>query len=411
MVWFFNKKEKRSLEEPQVEKNACEEAAEGIGLLNRLLNLKDFDAMKQSAFFSAVNLISNSIASMRWKVKGYDGENEVPEDFYVDHLFDGVNVGHFLTIKNIITDVILHGNGFCYIHRNAKGDAESLEYLPFGQCTIFYNSVTGVLLYSAPRISKKYIEPINILHFRMLTVDGIEGKPLTVFANNTIKLNGSSEKAALDYFGNGMTVQGVLSTDAPRLTKEQRQTIRQAWAESQLGSGSGLAVLENGMKYSPVSSNSKDAELLESRAYNVSEIARYFNILPTMLGDLSKTAYNTIEQSELQFVLNTLTPYVSMLEEELNRKLISFKDKKKFYIDVLEEDLVRSDKQTEVSTLITLREKGIVSINEVRIKLGYPPVEGGDELHALYTDVNQNKVNQDNTSDKENETNKNIDEE
>jgi len=392
-IFNWGRKEKRNDEpKPVVEQNACTEVAEGVALLNKLLSLKDYDALSQSPFFCAISLITNSLASMRWNIKANDNDVDVPDNFYALHLFDHANVGRFMTVKNMISDMILYGNGFAYIKRSKNGDAEEIIYLPMGECNIVYNKATRTLLYQAPRVSSSLIEPINILHFKMLSINGVEGRSLLSFANNTIKLSGSADKAAQEYFNNGLQVQGILSTDTPRLTKDQRQSIRQAWNESQLGAGTGLAVLEGGMKYQAISSNSKDAQLLETRVFNVTEVARWFNMSPVMLGDLTKMSYNTLEQAQLQFVLNTLSPYIVMMEEELNSKLISYKDKTKYFIDIAEDDIVRSDKQSQVSYLTTLCEKGILTVNEVRENLGYSPVEGGDELHALYTDTEQNKI-------------------
>ena len=393
-MWPFSKKEKRQAEtvpHKVIDTNACTEVNDGVALLNKLLNIKGYDAMSQSPFFAAVNLISSGVAQMSWETKSR-GDNEVPDNFYTKHLFDYTNVSQFMTVKNLIKDAIIYGNGFCYIHRDKKGNPQSIEYLPNGECSIIYNQATRVLLYQVPRISNKLVEPINIIHVVLHSNNGINGRSLLSFADNTIKLNAYADKSANEYFSNGMRVLGILSTDSPRLTKDQRESIRNAWNESQAGGGSSIAVLEAGMKYSPISSNSKDAQLLETRLFNVQECARWFNMSPVLLGHLSKTSYNSLEQAQLQFVLNTLSPYITLLEEELNRKLINASDKDKFYIDVKEEDIIKSDKQSQVSYLTTLCEKGILTVNEVRQQLGYSPVEGGDELKALYTDVQQNTV-------------------
>ncbi len=96
-----------------------------------------------------------------------------------------------------------------------------------------------------------------------------------------------------------------------------------------------------------------------------------------------------------------------MLEQEINRKLILPKDKNKYYIDVVEEDIIKQDKQSQVNYLSTLVDKGIITRNEARKQLGYSPVEGGDELMISYSDPNQNKINPDNqdknTEEQENE--------
>ena len=407
MSWFNFRKENRNNEQPhkEISHSACDEVNEGVGLLSKLLNLSGYGAMQQSAFFAAVSLISNSIAQMPWQLKSFNEDDEPDNKFIID-LFANSNLTQFMIIKNMIKDCILHGNGFCYIKRDKAGKPISLKYLPFGECNIFYNKVTDNLLYQCPRISSSMIEPIDIIHLRMITKDGINGISILDYANSVIKLAGASEKQAAEYFNSGLTVKGVLSSDSPRLTEQQRQGIRTAWTESQLGNGVGIPVLEAGLKYQPISSNSKDAELLESRAYSVLEIARFFQISPILLGDLSKSSYNSIEQAMIQFVLNTLSPYITMLEQEINAKLVMPSQRYKFYIDIIEEHIIKQDKQSQANYLNTLVTSGILTRNEARKSLGYPEVEGGGELTVSYTDISQNKINQEDKN-----TDQNTDEE
>jgi len=408
-MWPWKKREIREVEQPhkEVPTDACAIANEGIGLLQKLLNLKGYGALSQSPFFAAINLISSSVGQMHWEVKTKNQDEDVPPFFYADKVFDDCLLTQFMLVKNLIKDVLLYGNGFAYINRDNKGVPMSIEYLPFGDCNIIYNKTNNTLFYQVPKLTKSLVEPINIIHVVMHSSNGIEGKSILSFATNTVKLAGNAEKAASDFFGGGMTVHGILSTESPRLTKDQRESIRSAWSESQVGTGTGIAVLESGMKYQQISSNSKDAQLLESRLFNIQEVARWFNISPVLLGDLSKTSYNNLEQAQLQFVTNTLAPYVLMLEQEINRKLILPKDKNKYYIDVVEEDIIKQDKQSQVNYLSTLVDKGIITRNEARKQLGYSPVEGGDELMISYSDPNQNKINPDNkeknTEEQENE--------
>ena len=403
MSWFW-KKENRDNSHPHkdIPTDACTEVQTGLGLLQKILNTMEYGAMHQSPFFAAVNLISSSVAQMHWEVKSKVDE-DIPDNFYVNNLFKDALLTQFTMTKNMIKDILLHGNGFAYINRDQKGMPVSLTYLPFGDVTIMYNPITRVLFYQVPRLGKSLVEPINIIHINMHSEDGIHGKSILTFAGNTIKLSGNAEKAATDFFASGMSVNGVLSTDVPRLTKDQRQVIAEAWLNSQVGRGSGIAVLENGMKYQPVSSNSKDGQLLETRVFNIQEVARWFNISPVLLGDLTKTSYNNLEQAQLQLVTNTLAPFVQCLEQELNRKLILPKDQTKYYIDIVEEDIIKQDKQSQVNYLSTLVNTGIISRNEARKQLGFGPVEGGDELTVSYTDINQNKINQEDKNTEENE--------
>jgi HK97 family phage portal protein len=402
-MWPFNKKEKRENEQPHTDitQSACDDVNQGIALIQKLLNLKGYEALSQSAFFAAVNLISNSVAEMSWEVKSKENE-EIPDKFYANHIFDNALLSQFILTKQLILDVLLHGNGFAYIERDKKGMPIDLVYLPWGQCIIVYNKINGSLFYQAPIVSNSLIEPINMIHLRIHSVDGIIGKPITAFAKNAITLSGSADKAAQEFFSSGMTVKGILSTEAPRLTKDQREAIRSAWNESQVGNGAGIAVLESGMKFNAISSNSKDSELLETRLFNVQEIARFFNISPVLLGDLSKSSYNSIEQAMIQFTVNCLAPYVMNLEQELNKKLILPSDQSKYYIDICEEDIIKTDKSAQVTYLSTLVDKGIISRNEARKQLGFGPVDGGDELTVSYSDPSQNNINKDKNTQEQN---------
>lgn len=405
-MWFFNKKETRNNEVPHKEEqqSVCDEVNQGIGLMQKLLNLKGYDPLSQSSFFGAVNLISNSVAEMHWEVKSKE-EIDIPKNFYANHIFDHSLLSQFILTKQLILDVLLHGNAFAYIERDKAGKPINIIYLPYGTCNIVYNKVTGILLYQAPEISSSLIEPINIIHLRLHSINGIEGKPITVFANNAIKLGSSADKAAQEFFNSGLLLRGVLSTESPRLTPAQRQGIIEAWQTSQMGNGVGIPVLEQGMKYQSISTNSKDAELLETRLFNVQEVSRFFNISPVLLGDLSKSSYNSLEEAQNQFVVNCLAPYVINLEQELNKKLILPSDQDKFYIDICEEDIIKLNKQSQVTYLTSLVEKGILSRNEARAQLGYAPVEGGDKLIIAYTDINQNTING-NQEDKNTDENK-----
>ena len=398
MSWFnfSGKKEIRQADNTtEVQTDACTQAAQGSALMDRLLSLSGFGPQNQSAFFSAVNLISKSVAQMSWQIKSYDEEQEPDQSFLRNIIYNG-DLTQFQIVKNIVKDCIVHGNGFCYIHRDKNGYPISLEYIPYGQCTIVYNPATKVLFYQAPFISTNLIEPINIIHLRMITDDGVTGQSITSYAKNVIKINGAAEKAASKYFEKGMRLQGVLTTDNPSLSEKSRKAIQDSWLKSGEGMN-GTPVLEAGMAYHPITSNSKDAQLLETRLFNVQEIARFFNMSPTLLGDLSKTSYNTLEASQQAFVLNALMPYVILLEQELTMKLLSNKQKQTLYIDIKEEDIVKSDKQSQATILTSLVSKGIISVNEARKELGFGPKEGADDLIIPFTDISQNTIGGDNT--------------
>lgn len=364
----------------------------GVGLPFLSPSNKKIDPMSIPAVFAAVELISNSVAEIPIQVKT---EKEGDETIVEDHpLYDMINSGlqtKFMLMKMLVVDMLIDGNAFAYIDRDAYGKPVQLIYCPRKSVTIDWNKRTRKLYYKCPDIKTGKIEPIDMIHLIKNSDDGINGKGVLYYAKWTLDLAQSTEEAAHGYFDNKCHVAGILSTDSPRLTQDQRNKIRDSWREAHGRSGSGMAVLEAGMRYQAVSSNSKDAQMLETRLFNLQDIARFFNISPVLLGDLSHSSYSTIEASLLEFVTHTLYPYITLIENEFTRKLL-LPSERDLYIDLDDSYLIKSDKTSQANYLSTLT-KGIMSINEARHQLGLNSVDGADDLIIPYTNIDSNTIN------------------
>lgn len=380
-----------------------------LGFINKLLSATG-DPMSLSPVFAATQRISNAIGMLPWELKTYEDE-EIPDSHWFYHLFDNCIQTQFIFTKNLIKDVITEGNGYALIIRGKNNVPESLVYLPPGSCSPIIDSTNMRLVYNVSfngKLTNKY-QPKDIIHVFMDSKDGIMGKALLDFANKSIKLASYTDKAAIDYYQSGMRITGVLSTDAPRLTDKQREDIRKSYLAG-LESSNGIAVLEGNMHFENMSNNAKDAALIESRTYNVNDIARYYNISPVLLGNLEHTQYGSIEQASLDFVTNTLSSWLTMLEEELNRKLLSVDERKKYYIDLDEDILVKSDRSTYATYISTFLDKGVISINEARKMIGLYKIKDGDSYIIPYSGTTQNpsynnSQQLDNRKEKDNEEN------
>ena len=162
------------------------------------------------------------------------------------------------------------------------------------------------------------------------------------------------------------------------------------------------------MSYTPLSGNANETQMLETRLFNVAEIARYFNINPVLLGDLSKSSYNTIEAANLEFLTHTLMPYVSMVQDEFNRKLVK-PSEAGITIDLDESYLIKADKDSTAQYLKTLVDSGIITRNEARKQLGYNEMDGCDDLIVPFTNIKDNTIGtQQENSEKEDENKNNI---
>lgn len=380
-----------------------DESTGGLGL-STLLGAKSGNPMGISAVYSAVSIISNTIASIPIQVRKKDGEGyqETIHDHYLLPLFDHNenDITRFEMIKYTIQSLLLKGNGFIYVYRDGTGKAKGLRWLPSENVSIIYNQVSNELYYICPLVSKKRIEPVNMLHFKINSNDGINGRSVISYAARSLKNANATEDSAVNFYDSGCNLNGIVKVSGS-LTPQQKQDIRDSWRESM--DGQGLAVLQGNMDYTPIQMNVSDAQLIESRQFNVNDIARFFNINPTLLGDLTHSAYNTLEAAQEEFLVHTLMPYISIMEQEMSRKLFP-PSEWDYSINLDELAILRTDKKNQAEYYSTLIDKGILSINEARKAMGYPEIEGGDKHTIAYTDIDQNTIeNNDEIKDNENE--------
>ena len=349
-------------------------------------------AMSISAVYRAVELISDNIAMLPIKVNisDIDHKNEVSDHPINLAIHNGLHTKYNL-IKLLAQSVMLKGNGFAYIDRASDGRPLSLKYLDSNDVQIVYNKNVGDLYYTCALVSNKKIEPVNMIHLVKNSYDGINGISILSYANRSINIASQTENTAENYFSNGGNLSGVLTVQGG-LSQQQRQEIKSSWNQAYTNGGSGLCILPGNMQYQPIQINPKDSQMLESRTYNVDDIARFFGINPLLLGSSTTSNYNTIEAIQQQFVLHTLQPYITMFEEEFNRKLL-LPSEHNLSINLDETYLLKTDKQAEANYYSSLLSNGVMCVNEVRKKLGLNPIEGGDRHTIAYSDVTQNTIN------------------
>lgn len=359
-------------------------------------------AMNISAVFAATNLIANTIAMLPLKVliNNEEGQNETTTH-PVALCFDNKKnvVSKFTLLKLIVQSVILRGNAFVYIVRTG-GVVTSLRYVESGDVTINYNKQKNELYYDCTTVSNKHIMPKDMLHFVLNSYDGVNGVSLLSYAARTLKITNASENSAKNFFENGMNVNGLLKVNAP-ITAQQKEEIRSSWNQAYNGEGGGLAIINANMEYQQLQLSPEDSQLLASRQYNVADIARFFNINPLLLGGESGATYSSLEMLQNAFLIHTLQPYISMIECELNRKLLS-ENETNLTIILETNELLRIDKQAQANYYKTMVDGGILSRNEIRKELGYNGFEGGDSHTVAYSDAAQNTIeNNDTNTDEE----------
>lgn len=412
-MWPFSSKEKRSKTENIV--NPCPIPQDDTVLPVALRDFnknKSIPPMSLDVFFAAVNIVSNSIAMMQWKFKDEEN-NELPKTNYLYHLFDESELTRFNMVKNIIQDIILYGNGFIYIERDREtAKPKTLHYSPASQTTIWHDELKHKNYYYNYVFEDKMNDGTNYLHFYMNSDDGYIGKGILKYAYNVLDIANIIQKATDSYYSTTGQQFGIVSPNGPLpvIGNQQQQLDKMAakWEEVRAKSNKGTIFFPSDLKYTPTTNTARDSSLIEAREYNAVAVGRFVaNLSPVLLGDLRHNTYGTLSESQREFVIHSLAPFVVMWEEQCNKKLIMPSKWGRQFIDLDENSILAPDFEKQANAINTLTNGGNITHNEARKILGYPPIEGGDDLSIPYSKAEDNKI----TDKKDTEDTNKLDEE
>ena len=343
------------------------------------VQVSEDNALTFSAVYAAVRIISETIASIPLNVYQADGETRVKAVGHPvqDLLAKAPNsVSSTFTFREAMaSNLVLHGNAYAKIEMNAAGRPTAL--IPLNPMKVEVKVVEGEKVYVFDE-KHTYLD-YEILHFVGLSFNGLVGKSPLSMAREAVAIGLAAQEYGARFYSNGANAGGVITAPG-RLNTEVVKRLRESWnrAQSGLGSSHSTAILEEGMKYEKIGLDPEAAQFLQSRKFQVNEIARIFRIPPSYLADLenSSTRANT-EQQAIQFVRDCITPYVRRMEVELNRKLFR-EDEPNLYAYFTMEGLMRGDQKARYEAYAVARNWGWLSVNDIRDLENLNPVEGGD---------------------------------
>ena len=354
-------------------------------------------AMQMTAVYSCVRILAEAIAGLPLHLYRYtdSGGKEKATDhplYLLLHDEPNPEMSSFVFRETLMTHLLLWGNAYAQIIRNGKGEVMALYPLMPNKMSVERDE-NGQLYYTYTRSAEEaktaetgrvILLPKDVLHIPGLGFDGLVGYSPIAMAKNAIGLAIATEEYGAKFFANGAAPSGVL--EHPGTIKDP-QRVREAW-QSQFGGSSNsgkIAVLEEGMKYTPISISPEQAQFLETRKFQINEIARIFRVPPHMVGDLEKSSFSNIEQQSLEFVKYTLDPWVVRWEQSIARSLLSENEKKQYFVKFNLEGLLRGDYASRMNGYATARQNGWMSANDIREleNLDRIPAEEGGDLYLI----------------------------
>ena len=360
-------------------------------------------AMQMTAVYCCVRILSEAVSSLPLQFYRYtdDGGKEKAVDhplYFLLHDEPNPEMTSFIFRETLMTHLLLWGNAYSQIIRNGKGEVVALYPLMPDRMKVdrdehgrLYYEYT---VYDADDVDGRKgtnkvgrtvrLQPHDVLHIPGLGFDGLVGYSPIAMAKNAIGLAIATEEYGSKFFANGAAPSGVL--EHPGTIKDPSK-VRESWQATFGGSGNAnkIAVLEEGMKYTPISISPEQAQFLETRKFQIDEIARIFRVPPHMIGDLEKSSFNNIEQQSLEFVKYTLDPWVSRWEQAMVRALLTPDEKKKYFFKFNVDGLLRGDYQSRMNGYATARQNGWMSANDIREleNLDRIPAEQGGDLYLI----------------------------
>ena len=353
-------------------------------------------AMQMTAVYSCVRILAEAIAGLPIHLYRYrqDGGKEKAVDhplYQLLHDEPNPEMSSFVFRETLMTHLLLWGNAYAQIIRNGRGEVIALYPLMPNKMTVD-RAENGQLYYQYQRSSDEaggknetvVLLPSDVLHIPGLGFDGLVGYSPIAMAKNAIGLAIATEEYGSKFFANGAAPSGVL--EHPGTIKDP-QRVRESWMSQFGGSANSgkIAVLEEGLKYTPISISPEQAQFLETRKFQINEIARIFRVPPHMLADLEKSSFSNIEQQSLEFVKYTLDPWVIRWEQSIQRTLLTPAEKKDYFVKFNVEGLLRGDYQSRMSGYATARQNGWMSANDIREleNLDRIPAEEGGDLYLI----------------------------
>jgi HK97 family phage portal protein len=341
-------------------------------------SVNERSAMQMTAVYSCVRILAEAIAGLPLHLYQYDdkgGKQKALEHPLYHLLHDEPNgeMTSFIFRETLMTHLLLWGNAYAQIVRDGKGQVVGLYPLMPQKMTVDRNE-KGQLYYTysrgndeAPTMkgSSVVLLPEDVLHIPGLGFDGLVGYSPIAMAKNAIGMAIACEEYGAKFFANGASPGGVL--EHPGTIKDPAR-VRDSWNAVYQGSGNShrIAVLEEGMKYTPIGISPEQAQFLETRKFQIDEIARIFRVPPHMVGDLEKSSFSNIEQQSLEFVKYTLDPWVIRWEQSLSRALFTEDEKKSYFFKFNVDGLLRGDYQSRMAGYATGIQNGFMSPNDAR---------------------------------------------
>ena len=347
------------------------------------------NAERLSPVAAAHRILTNSFGLIPFGLFKKEGDARVPvSDEYLDQMLKvrpNDYMSPFMLRKVVMSNAFWHGFGAVWNRRDGAGHIIGRIPLPTECCAIRKDQKTGIYWYdyNVEGERKSFAQSeLSFLFFE--TYDGIRGRGLLALAREAIAVDAMAQRFGKKFYQNGARISGIveIGTDAK---SETRQRVKDEFKAYASDDAFAVAVLDHGMKFTPIGLNQKDSQFIETRDFTVEEISRFTGVPKHML-QTGKESYNSNAQQRLNYVTDTLLPYVVQWESEDSYKILSKVQRAGgLYVHGNVEALLRADPTTRADFYVKLIEHSVMNPDDARAKEELDPIPGGLGKRFLVT--------------------------
>lgn len=349
-------------------------------------------AIQVSAVYACVRVIAETVASLPLHV--YENTDSGSAKalghplYRILHDEPNAEMTSFVMREVMLSHLLLWGNSYSQIIRSGRNHIVGLYPLLPDRMEVDRNSA-GTLTYTYTTTEGRTVRlaPEEVLHIPGLGFDGVMGYSPIALEKSAIGLGIAAEEYGSKFFANGATPAGVLTH--PNTVKNPK-ALRESWNAAYGGSANAnrVAILEEGLRFERISMPNNEAQFLETRKFQVSEICRIFRVPPHLVGDLEHATFSNIEHQSISFGVHTIRPWLVRIEQSMNRALFSDKEKGHFFVRINMDGLMRGAYKERMEGYAIARQNGWMSANDIRDLENLNPLSDADGGNAYLVNGN-----------------------
>lgn len=325
-------------------------------------------ALKNATVWACIRYLTGALAQLPWRVmketkSGGDVQGQHPVDWLIHHR-PNPEMGAFTFRQTLLGHALRYGNGYAEIEFDNRGVPFALWPIHPDRVCVRRNEA-GALEYEVWGPSGSVMLPAaSMFHVRGLG-DGAVGYSVIEYAAQSIGWAQATELFGSTFFGEGMNPSGIIEVQkglSPAAMDELRKDINRLYKGPR---GERTAILDAGMKWVKASSNPDDSQFIETRLHQVEEICRWFGVPPHKVMHLLRATFSNIEHQSIEVVVDSVTPWVRVFEDEANYKLFGPNNRQSFYTKMNLTALLRGDSASRAAFYKAMYEMGALSTNDI----------------------------------------------